>query len=105
MDAKELKKIIVKTLEEKGGGDVKEVSIAEKSSIADYFVIATGKNPAHVKALAEDVETKLETKGVVATRKEGLSDGRWAVVDYNSVIVHIFNADTRDFYALEALWK
>ncbi|MCL2631194.1 MAG: ribosome silencing factor [Firmicutes bacterium] len=100
-----LKNAIIKILKEKNGGDVKGVNLSGQSSVADFFVVVTGKNPSHVKALAEAVEEKLEKKKIFAERKDGLSDARWAVLDYGNVIVHIFNADTRDFFCLEKLWK
>jgi ribosome-associated protein len=105
MEATELKDFIVNALDEKSGGDIQELELTGKTIVADYFVIATGKSNIHVKTLAEYVETKLEERGIPAARSEGVKDGRWAVLDYNSVIVHIFNADTRDFYCLEKLWK
>jgi ribosome-associated protein len=105
MTPQKLNDTIIKILKEKGGGDVKSIDLTEKSSVADYFVIATGKNANNVAALANDLQSKLAEKEVLASRKEGVSDGRWAVLDFNSVIVHIFNADTRDFYCLENLWK
>lgn len=102
---KELKDAVVAVLDEKGAKDIVVLDMTEKSSIADYFVVATGKNVSNVRALSEHLEEKLEEQGVFAARKEGLTDARWVVVDYNSVIVHIFNGDTRDFYSLETLWK
>lgn len=105
MEAEALKNNIIALLEDKKGGDITAIDMSVKSSIADYFIIATGKNTPHVRALAEELEEKLEPKGVFVRRKEGISDGRWAVMDYGDVIVHIFNADTRDYFCLEKLWK
>lgn len=105
MEVLDLKEIIVVSLEEKSGGDIQAIHIGKKSSIADYFIIATGKNLPHVRSLADSVETILEERGVFVSRKEGYSDGRWVVLDYNEIIVHIFNAETREFYCLEKLWK
>lgn len=105
MEAKLLKDKIVTLLEDKKGGDITTIDMSAKSSITDYFVITTGRNVNHVKTLAEETQDKLEAEGVFTLRKEGLSDGRWAVLDYGDVIVHIFNADTRDYFCLEKLWK
>ncbi len=105
MDYKELQEKIITILEDKLGGDIVSIDISDKTSIADYFIIATGKNTPHVRALVETLEEKLELQGVFCLRKEGVREGRWAVVDYGSIIVHIFNAESRDFYALEKLWK
>lgn len=105
MEPEALKNEIIRILEDKNGGDITDIYVAEKTVIADYFVIATGKNVSHVRALAEEVESKMEAQGVFVLRKEGLQDGRWVVLDYGSVLVHVFNAETRDFYCLEKLWK
>jgi ribosome-associated protein len=105
MDTQETKKIIEDLLEEKNAGDILSIDISKKSSIADYFIIATGKNLMHVRALVDHTESKLEEKGITVARKEGYSDGRWVVLDYIDIIVHIFNSETRDYYCLEKLWK
>lgn len=105
MEHEALKNAVIAAIENKNGGDIVAIDIGEKSSIADYFVIATGKNPAHVRAVVENIEETLEKQGVFVIRKEGLQEGRWAVLDYGAVIVHIFNNETRDFYSLEKLWK
>ncbi len=104
MDYLELKDKIITILDDKIGGDIVALDISEQTSIADYFIVTTGKNTSHVRALVESLEEKLEAEGVFCIRKEGVREGRWAVVDYGSIIVHIFNNETRDFYALEKLW-
>lgn len=101
---KELKNEIIKILDEKKAEEITVLDIAEQTAIADYFVIVTAKSTTQVRALFEHLEEHLEKKGVFATRKEGVREGRWVVVDYASVIVHIFNDETRDFYNLEKLW-
>lgn len=105
MEAEALKNKVVEILDNKNGGDIAVIDMGQKSSVTDFFVIATGKNTTHVKALAEELEEKLEPEGVFVKRKEGINDARWVVLDYGEVIVHIFNSDTRDFYCLEKLWK
>lgn len=105
MEAEALKNKVVEILDNKKGGDIAVIDMGQKSSVTDFFVIATGKNTTHVKVLAEELEEKLEPEGVFVKRKEGINDARWVVLDYGEVIVHIFNSDTRDFYCLEKLWK
>jgi len=105
MEPEVLKNKIIGILDDKKGGDITDIYMSKKSSITDYFVIATGKNVNHVRALGEALEEKLEPEGVFVLRKEGMTDGRWAVLDYGEVIVHIFNSDTRDYFCLERLWK
>lgn len=101
---KELKDEIVKIFQNKKANDITIVNISEQTTIADYFVLATAKNTAQVKALVDNLEEVLEKKEVFAIRKEGAREARWVVVDYGSIIVHIFNDETRDFYNLEKLW-
>jgi ribosome-associated protein len=101
---KDLKDEIVKTLQNKKAMDITVINIAEQTTIADYFIIATAKNAAQAKALVESLEESLEKKETRALRKEGVREARWVVIDYASVIVHIFNDETRDFYNLEKLW-
>ena len=72
--------------------------------IADYFVICTARSNKQVKALAEYVSESMEEAGVQTLRSDGVREGKWAVLDFGSVIVHIFNDDTRMFYCLEKLW-
>ncbi len=83
--------------------DVVSIALTE-GGVADYFVIASGRNTTHVSALAERLEEEMEKEDVVKIRAEGLKDGRWAVIDYGDVIVHIFNGESRLFYHLEKLW-
>ncbi len=105
MNSLELSTLIKETLEDRHGNDVDIIDLTEKSTIADYFVIATARNSSHVRALCDEVEEKLEAQDIYVSRKEGLRDGRWAVLDYDNVLVHVFNSDTRDFFCLEKLWK
>ncbi len=104
MVPKELKDKIVELFTEKKANDITVISIAKQTTIADYFVIVTARSTTQAKALAENLEESLEKDEVFALRKEGIRDARWIVIDYGSVIVHIFNDETRDFYNLEKLW-
>jgi ribosome-associated protein len=80
--------------------------VREKTDLCDYFVIASGSNAPQIKAMGERVEELIEKNlGLVPSRTEGVRDGRWAVIDYGDVIVHIFNDETRLFYHLERLWQ
>ena len=94
-----------KALADKLGKDIVTLYVREKTDICDYFVLASGSNAPQIRAMGERVEELIEKNlGVVPTRTEGVRDGRWAVVDYGDVIVHIFNDETRLFYHLERLW-
>ncbi len=103
--SKQLALAVCKALADKRGKDIVAVYVREKTDLCDYFIIASGSNAPQIKAMGERVEELVERElGVVPTRTEGVRDGRWAVVDYGDVIVHIFNDETRLFYHLERLW-
>jgi ribosome-associated protein len=104
MSPNDLNRLIVRILDEKKAGEITVLDIADKTIIADFFVIATGRSTTQVKALAGALEDKLAEFEILPARKEGLSEGRWVVLDYCSIIVHIFNDETRDYYCLEKLW-
>ena len=104
MDSKTFSAEICKILLKHKGEDVVRINVKEKSDICDYFVIASGRSGVHTRALIEHVEEEAEKLGANATRCEGVREGRWAVLDYGDVIVHVFNDQTRLFYHLEKLW-
>lgn len=101
---KELAVRIAEVLSDKRGEDVLVINVGHLTSITDYFVIASGRNALAVRALAEEVEEKLAAEGVEARRHEGLNEARWVVLDYSSVIVHIFHIEERQYYNIERLW-
>lgn len=101
---KELAMRIAELLREKKGEDILVVNVSHLTSIADYFVIASGRNALSVRALAEEVEDKLIAEGVETRRHEGMTEARWIVLDYSSVIVHIFHIEERQYYNIERLW-
>ncbi len=103
--SRELAKTVCKAIADKRGKDVVLLYVREKTDLCDYFVIARGSNTPQIKAMGERVEEFVERElGVAPSRTEGVRDGRWAVIDYGDVIVHIFNDETRLFYHLERLW-
>jgi ribosome-associated protein len=98
--------LICKILSEKKGNEITYISVADKTSLCDYFVICSGRSSTQVKSLAENLEEKLsKEQGLEPRRREGVREGSWAVLDYSDVIVHIFNQDEREFYRLERLWE
>ena len=102
---REIAEAAVRTLDAKMAKDIKLLCTTEQTVLADYFVICTARSNKQVKALAEYVEEKLDEAGVPTLRSDGVREGKWAVLDLGSVIVHIFNDDTRMFYCLEKLWS
>lgn len=101
---RELALSIANILYDKGGIDIQIVQVDHLTSITDYFVIATGRNVQAVRALAEDVEDKLMENGVEPRRREGMNESRWIVLDFASVILHIFHPEEREYYNIERLW-
>lgn len=104
-EPKELAEKIVKILDMRKGSNIKLLHVTEKTVLADYFVICGGNSNTQVKGLCDEVEYKLSLDGVTPTHIEGLDSALWALMDYSSVIVHIFNTETRSFYNLEKLWE
>lgn len=102
---KQLKGKIIEALLKKKAKDITVIDIAGKTIIADYFVIASGHSSTQVKAIAEGVDDIMsKEEGIEPLRTDGLREGRWVVLDYGAVILHIFNDEERDFYCLERLW-
>ncbi len=104
MTALEKAKKIAFVLDEKKGRDISILKVLEETTITDYFVIATATSSTHLKALCDEVEYKLKEEDISAARVEGYQGGGWILVDYGDVIVHIFDATSRDFFNLEKLW-
>lgn len=97
MEAKEKAKIICDVLSAKKAYDVLKIDVSEKTVLADYFIICSGKSSTQVRSLAEYAEEEIEKRGGEVRRKEGTDEGRWVVVDFGDVILHVFNDDTRLF--------
>lgn len=84
--------------------DIVMLDISKVSIIADYFVICTGTSDRHVRAIAKEIDEKLGHERVNPVNIEGMGDAKWVLMDYSSVLVHIFDSATREFYRLEQLW-
>ncbi len=96
---------ISEVLTDKKAKDVRNIDIREVTVIADYFVICSGTSTTHIKALADEVEEKMKEINVELLRKEGYNSARWILLDFNSVVVHVFHEEDREFYNLERLWS
>lgn len=97
-------RLIVELAEEKKASNIVLLDIRNVSILADYFVICSGNSERQVKAIASDIEDKLEEYDTHIFHREGLDQGRWVLLDYGDVIVHIFTTTERDYYRLERLW-
>lgn len=108
MENLEVKKIvsgIVTSLDKHKAQDIRVIEVTDVTSIADYFVIAAGTSSTQVKSLTDYVEEEMEEKGIRPMRKEGYHSSTWILLDYGTVVVHVFQEETRRFYDLERLWK
>lgn len=103
MERTELMRSIVATLDSKKAIDIKSLEITELTAVADYFVIATGTSGTHIRALSDEVQDALTKQGVEPRNVEGKSTG-WILLDYGTVVVHVFTPDQRELYSLEHLW-
>jgi ribosome-associated protein len=79
--------------------------VSEQLAITDAFLIASGSNDRQVKAIVDEVEDKLREIGAKPVRREGERDGRWVLIDYGEIVVHVQHEEEREFYALERLWR
>lgn len=103
--SKRMAKVIVDALDDKKGIDIRVLNISNVTVIADYFVIASGSNINHVKALVDNVEEKMAEAGFDYTNVEGHNNSTWILLDYKDVIVHVFSSEDRMFYDLERIWR
>ncbi len=104
MTPKSIARAVSKSALDKSGIDIKIIDLRKASDVADYFVICTGSVDVHVKAIADNIVDKLRDKGVKVWHKEGYQALNWVLLDYVSVVVHIFRPEVRERYALEKLW-
>ena len=100
-----LKKTILNTLDSNKALDIVSIDLANKSSIADYMIIASGTSSRHIQALSEQVLEKFKSSGIKNCKIEGKESKDWKLIDGIDVIVHIFNPEKRKFYELEKMWS
>lgn len=105
MQVEQLRDLVVATLEDMKAFDITTLDVRGKTSITDFFIIATGTSDRHVKSTAESVAFQAKQAGQPPIGTEGLRDGEWALVDLNGVVVHVMQPKVRDFYQLERLWN
>ena len=96
--------LVVSLLTERKGEDIAVLKMDEVLPITDWFVIATGRNRRHVNALTEQVLGSVKARGVLAQNRSGKDTGRWVLIDFGWVVVHIFQPEEREYYDLEMLW-
>ena len=101
----DMAKLAIEALEDKKAEDIKVIDISEVSVIADYFIIAGGTNRSQIQALSDNVEEKLGRAGYPSKQVEGYDTANWILMDFQDVIVHIFDKENRLLYDLERIWR
>jgi ribosome-associated protein len=101
----DLKNLILETLDSNKALNIVSIDLKNKSSMADYMIIASGTSSRHIQALSEIVLEKLRANGIKNSKIEGKESGDWKLVDGIDLIVHIFHPDKRKFYELEKIWS
>ena len=101
----DLKETIIKTLDINKALDVVSIDLKDKSSMADYMIIASGTSSRHIQSLSEQVLEKLKINGVKDSKIEGKDSTEWKLVDGIDLIIHIFHPEKRKFYELEKMWS
>ncbi len=103
--SKNMAKMAVEALDDRKGEDVHVIDISEISTLADYFIIASGTNINQVQALADNVQEVLGRAGFDTKNVEGYESGKWILLDFGDIIVHVFDSENRLFYDLERIWR
>jgi len=105
MDSKEMAKLAVEALEDKKAQDIKIIDISHISTIADYFIIASGTNKSQIQSMTDNVAEKLGRAGQPEKHIEGYQNANWILMDFRDIIVHIFDKENLLFYDLERIWR
>lgn len=105
MQVENLRDLVVAALEDMKAADIAVLDVRGKTSITDYFIIASGTSDRHVKSLAETVAFQAKQAGQAPIGMEGVTEGEWALVDLNGVVLHAMLPKVRDYYQLEKLWS
>lgn len=103
--SKSMTKLALTALEDKKAEDIRVIDISEVSVLADYFIIASGTNRSQLQALADNVQESLGRAGYTLKQVEGYNTANWILMDFNDIIVHIFDKENRLFYNLERIWR
>ena len=104
-DAEQVLQAAARALADRKGQQLSVLDLTGITTVARYFLIATGTSTTHIKALADSVEDSLGKRGLHPFRRNGYASARWILLDYSDVVVHVFHEQERDFYGLERLWQ
>mgnify|MGYP002619553450 FL=1 len=105
MTSKELAKLACDALDDKKALEIKVINIENVSTLADYFIIASGTNRNQVQAMADNVDETLGRAGYEPKQIEGYQNANWILMDYRDIVIHIFDEENRLFYDLERIWR
>ena len=103
--ARELVNIAALAADSKQAEDIVALDVSGPLPLTDIFLIATGRNERNVVAIAGEIEDKMIDAGVKTLRREGRAEGRWILLDFGDLVVHVFHEEDRQYYSLERLWK
>lgn len=104
-EIKKMAGLAIEALEDKKAEDIRVIDISEVSVLADYFLIASGKNRNQLQALADEVEEKLGRAGYPMKQSEGYDSANWILLDFGDIMIHLFDQENRLFYDLERIWR
>lgn len=104
-NALRLTKLAAKVADDKLGQEIVALDVSRESTLADYFLFVTGTSHVHIRALEDEIRDSLRQAGASLTRTDGQRGHLWRALDYGSVIIHLMDKKTRDFYAMEKLWE
>lgn len=105
MNTNEIAKLAIDALEDKKADDIRIIDISHISTIADYFIIADGSNKSQIQAMADNVSEVLARSGCHLRQTEGYQNANWILMDFQDIIIHIFDRENRLFYDLERIWR
>ena len=105
IEVSEQLRLAVQAADEKGAATPVALRVAELFPLADVFLLVSGSVERNVQAISDEIEDRLNDAGVRTIRREGREGGRWILLDFGDLIVHVFHQEERDFYQLERLWK
>ena len=104
-DAIAMATIAARAADEKLATDIAVIDVSDRLVITDVFVVASADNERQVASIVEEIEDEMREAGFKPTRREGTHEGRWALLDYGEIVVHVQHTDERDYYSLDRLWK
>ena len=103
--SKKLLKLILKSLDNDKAFNIKSIDLLQRSSIADFMVIASGTSSKQVSSMAQNLIKRLKDSGIRTRKPEGLVNSDWVLIDVNDIVIHLFRPEVRDFYRLEKMWE